>query len=63
MSLIMETIAAVHCGINVLALAAISNNATGGPEQQPDSIEAVLKNAAVAAEKMARALPSIVEHL
>jgi len=63
MSLIMETIAAVHCGINVLALAAISNNATGGPEQQPDSIEAVLKNAAVAGEKMARTLPSIVEHL
>lgn len=63
MSLVMETIAAVHCGINVLALTAIANNATGGAEQQPDDIETVLKNAGLAAEKIAQVLPSIIENI
>ena len=63
MSLVMETIAAVHCGINVLALAAIANNATGGPEQQPDSIEAVLEYAGIAAQNIAQVLPSIIKQI
>ena len=63
MSLVMETIAAVHCGVKVLGLAAIANNATGGPEQQPDTIEAVFENAALSAEKIATVLPMIVEQI
>jgi len=61
MSLVMETIAAVHCGIKVLALTAVTNSATGGPDQQPDTIEEVLENAAISATKITQALPSIIE--
>jgi len=63
MSLVMETIAANHCGIKVLAIAAITNNATGGEDQQPDSIEEVLKNAAISADKIVKVLPDIVSQL
>lgn len=48
MSTVLEVIAARHAGLAVLGLSAITNAATGGPEQQPDTIEAVLENAAVA---------------
>lgn len=47
MSTVMEVIAANHCGLRVLGLSAIANAATGGPEQQPDTIESVAAMAAV----------------
>lgn len=63
MSLVMETIAAVHAGMHVLALAAITNSATGSEDQQPDSIEKVMQSAAVSAQKITKTLPTILERI
>ena len=49
MSTVMEVIAANHCEMNVLGLSAITNVATGGPNQKPDTIEDVLHYAEIAA--------------
>ena len=56
MSTVIEVIAAAHAGLAVLGLSAITNEATGGPDQEPDTIEDVLANAARAGEKIARLL-------
>ncbi len=56
MSTVVEVIAAVHAGMRVLGLSAITNAATGGPEQQPDTIEEVLAQAAIAGRDIARLL-------
>lgn len=45
MSTVHEVIAAVHCGLRVVAFSAITNEATGGPDQGEDTIEAVLARA------------------
>ena len=63
MSLVMEAIAANHCGLKILALAAITNVATGSPEQQPDTVEEVLAHAEAAGKKIARLLPELLEHI
>ena len=63
MSLVMETIGAVHCGLEVMALSAITNVATGAPDQPADTIETVLANAALAAKKLEHLLPSIIQGL
>jgi purine-nucleoside phosphorylase len=60
MSTVIEVIAAVHAGLPVLGLSAITNAATGGPEQQPDSVEQVLANAALAAPKIAALLAALL---
>jgi purine-nucleoside phosphorylase len=52
MSTVIEVIAAVHAGMRVLGLSAITNTATGGPEQAPDTIEAVLAVAAGAGRRI-----------
>jgi purine-nucleoside phosphorylase len=61
MSTVIEVIAAAHAGLPVLGLSAITNAATGGPDQAPDTIEAVLAMAATAggtiAALIARMLP------
>lgn len=54
MSTVLEVIAAAHAGLPVLGFSAITNAATGGPEQEPDTIEAVLANAAIAGEALGR---------
>ena len=56
MSTVIEVIAAAHAGLPVLGLSAITNSATGGPDQAPDTIEEVLAMAAVAGETMATLL-------
>lgn len=48
MSTVMEVIAAKHCGMSVIGLSAITNLALGNKDQQPDTIEEVLENAATA---------------
>lgn len=58
MSTVMEVIAATHSGMRVLGLSAITNMATGGPDQAPDTIEEVLENAAIAGGKIA----TLIEH-
>lgn len=63
MSTVIETIAAIHCGLKVLALSAITNSATGSHDQQPDTIDECLANAAIAGDKIGRLLPHIVSSL
>lgn len=52
MSTVMEVIAANHVGMKILGLSAIANAATGGPEQQPDTIESVVAMAAICGVKI-----------
>jgi purine-nucleoside phosphorylase len=63
MSTVIEVIAAVHSGMKVVGLSAIANDASGGPDQAPDTIEAVLANAEAAgvaiAALLARLLPEL----
>ena len=63
MSTIMEVIAGNHCGMNVLGLSAITNKATGGPDQKPDTIEEVVANAAIAGKKIKALLGHIVAEI
>lgn len=63
MSTVIEVIAAVHTGLRVLGLSAITNSASGGPVQQPDTIEEVLKHAAVAGVRMANLLETLIPEL
>ncbi|PZQ49048.1 MAG: purine-nucleoside phosphorylase [Rhodovulum sulfidophilum] len=56
MSTVLEVIAANHAGMKVLGLSAITNAATGGPEQMPDTIEEVLAHAAIAGRAIERIL-------
>jgi purine-nucleoside phosphorylase len=63
MSTVLEVIAANHCGMQVLGLSAITNPADGGPDQQPDTIEEVLENAAAAGAAIARLLERLVPAL
>lgn len=63
MSTVLEVIAARHAGLSVLGFSAIANAATGGPEQQPDTIEAVIENAARAGVAIARLLERLLPEL
>lgn len=49
MSTMPEVVAASHAGLRALGFSAITNAATGGPDQQPDTLEEVLENAEIAA--------------
>jgi purine-nucleoside phosphorylase len=59
MSTVMEVIAANHAGMKVLGLSAVCNAATGGPDQQPDTVEAVVAMAAVCGVK----IEAILKHV
>lgn len=63
MSTVLEVIAANHAGMKVLGLSAITNAAIGGPEQEPDTIEAVLAHAAAAGERIAGLLVRLLPDL
>lgn len=52
MSTVIEVIAAVHAGCRVLGMSAITNVATGNPDQAPDTIEEVFENAVIAGRKI-----------
>ncbi len=54
MSTVMENIAANHCSLPCLGLSAITNKATGGEDQQEDTLEDILQNALVAGQKISR---------
>jgi purine-nucleoside phosphorylase len=60
MSTVLESIAANHCGMQVLGLSAITNLALGDKDQQPDTIEEVLENAAIAGQAMKMILNEIL---
>ncbi|MGE0500315.1 MAG: purine-nucleoside phosphorylase [Rhizobiaceae bacterium] len=59
MSTVIEVIAANHAGMRVLGLSAIANAATGGADQQPDTIESVVAGAALCGVK----IEAILKHL
>lgn len=59
MSTIMEVIAAKHCKMDVLGISAITNMATGDAHQAPDTIDDILKNAAIAAKGIRKITDSI----
>jgi purine-nucleoside phosphorylase len=63
MSTVLEVIAARHAGLATLGLSAITNSATGGSDQQPDSIEEVLENAGVAGATISRLLDRLLPGL
>lgn len=63
MSTVLEVIAANHAGLSVLGLSAITNAATGGPAQAPDTIEDVLAHAAVAGERIGTLLERLLPDL
>ena len=63
MSTVLEVIAANHAGMKTLGLSAITNAADGGPEQQPDTIEEVLENAARAGARIARLVEALAPDL
>lgn len=60
MSTVTEVIAAVHAALPVVGLSAITNEATGGPDQQPDTVEAVFAVAAICGEKIAAILGELL---
>jgi purine-nucleoside phosphorylase len=61
MSTVMEVIAANHCGMDVLGLSAITNLATGDAQQQVDTIEDVLHNAAIAGQKIGEIVAAVLD--
>jgi purine-nucleoside phosphorylase len=63
MSTVIEVIAAVHAGMRVLGLSAIANDAHGGPDQKPDTVEAVLERAGEAGLRIAALLTKVVPSL
>jgi purine-nucleoside phosphorylase len=63
MSTVMEVIAANHAGMKVLGLSAVCNAATGGEDQQPDTIESVVAMAAVCGVKIATILEDLFPRL
>lgn len=60
MSTVLEVIAANHCGMNVLGLSAITNLALGDDDQSVDTLEDVLRNAAIAGEKITTILNELL---
>lgn len=56
MSTVIEVIAANHAGMRALGFSAIANAATGAPDQQPDTLEDVIANAARAGVQIGRLL-------
>lgn len=63
MSTVVDVIAANHCGMKVLGLSAVANAATGGPDQQPDTIESVVAMAELAGVKIETILKDLFPRL
>ncbi len=62
MSTVPEVIAANHAGMQVLGFSAITNAASGGEDQQPDTLEEVLENANKAATNIAKIIIHMIEN-
>lgn len=63
MSTVTEVIAAAHAGLATIGISAITNEATGGPDQQPDTIEEVFANAEICGEKIQAILQELLPAL
>jgi len=62
MSTVIETIAAVHAGVRVLAFSAISN-VNDPDDYQPATLEQIIANAGIAGEKLVRLLEAALPGL
>ncbi len=62
MSTVAEVIAANHCGLKVLGLSAITNAASGGIDQQPDTLKEVIENADIAARKIRKIILAMISN-
>lgn len=62
MSTVIETIAAVHAGVRVLAFSAISN-VNDPDDYQPATLEQIIANAGIAGEKLMRLLEAVLPGL
>ncbi|MBF2734510.1 MAG: purine-nucleoside phosphorylase [Betaproteobacteria bacterium AqS2] len=63
MSTVLEVIAAREAGMRVLGFSALANMATGGPDQQPDSHEAILAATYPIAKELGRLIEDLLPHL
>ncbi len=63
MSTVPEVTAANHAGMRILGFSAITNIATGGPDQPTDSHEEVLAMAQVAGKKLVRLVRLVLEQI
>ncbi|WP_163267252.1 purine-nucleoside phosphorylase [Chelativorans alearense] len=63
MSTVTEVIAANHASLPVVGFSAITNQATGGPDQQPDTVEDIFAHAAICGEKIAAVLTELLPAL
>lgn len=63
MSTVLEVIAARHAGLRVLGFSALANMATGGPDQQPDSHEAILAATYPIAKELGRLIEDLLPRL
>jgi len=61
MSTVLEVIAAAHAGMATLGFSAVTNVATGGPGQQPDTLEEVLANAGAGGDKIRRIVLDMIK--
>jgi len=60
MSTALEVIAANHAEMKTLGFSAVTNSATGGPDQQADTLEDVLANAGTGGDKIRRILLGMI---
>ncbi|MCT8997815.1 purine-nucleoside phosphorylase [Chelativorans intermedius] len=63
MSTVTEVIAANHASLPVVGFSAITNQATGGPDQQPDTVEEIFAHAAICGRKIAAVLSELLPDL
>jgi purine-nucleoside phosphorylase len=63
MSTVTEVVAAAHAALPVIGISAITNAATGGPDQQPDTIEDVFAHAAICGRKIEAILRELLPAL
>ena len=59
MSTVAEVISAAHAGLPVVAVSAITNTATGGPDQEPDTLENIVAMAAECVKRIEKILAGL----
>ena len=60
MSTVLEVIAAVHAGYEVLGISAITNRADGAEDQPPDTAEEIIENAHIAGKTIMKLIPLVL---